>query len=112
EVQRAPARFRAHILEVQARGIEYHVALNRIESRGEIRRAREGIFNVYAAGDAWVAQSPCERRVDLRRTTCVQIGNIPADQPQIQSPIEAQSHGASAGKLHRTSNLQIGVRSP
>ena len=80
-MQRASPGFRAHVLEIQARRVEYHVTLNRVESSWEIRGARESVFDVNAAGDARAVQRPFEGRVDLRRTLCVHIWYIPADQP-------------------------------
>src|SRR2546430_1188263 len=51
-MQRASAGFRAHILEVQARRIEYHVTLDRAEPRGKICNAGRGVFDLHPAGDA------------------------------------------------------------
>ena len=110
-MQHATAGFRAHILEVQARGIEYHVTLDRAETCGKIRSAGRGVLDVHAAGDARSVQCPFEGSVDLRRTAGIEIGHKTADEPQVQGAIEAQSDGAAPGKLNRTGNPQIGVHS-
>src|SRR5256885_9128981 len=110
-MQHAPTGFRAHILEVQARGIEYHVTLDGAETCGKIRSAGRGVLDVHAAGDARSVQRPFEGSVDLCGTPCIEIGRKTPDEPQVQSAIEAQSDGAAPGKLNGTGNPQIGVRS-
>src|SRR2546430_3355502 len=66
-MQHASAGFRAHILEVQARGIEYHVTLDRAETCGKIRSAGRGVLDVHAPGDARSVQRPFKGSVDLDR---------------------------------------------
>src|SRR5207302_10321875 len=107
KMQRPSAGFCVHILEVQARGIEYHVTLDRAEPRGKIRSAGRGVFDVHAAGDARAVQRPFEGSVDLRRAPCVEIRRKTTDDAQIQSAIQAQSDAAAPGTLNRTGNPRI-----
>src|SRR5947208_3532384 len=110
-MQRASAGFRAYILEIQARRIEYHVTLDRAEPGGKIRNAGRGIFDLHSAGDARPVQRAFEGSVDLRRTPCVEVRRKTTDEPEVQRAIEVQSDGTAPGKLNRTCNLQIGVHS-
>src|SRR5258708_26673222 len=103
------ARFRAHVLEVHPRRIEYYVPIDSAETRGEIGGAGITAFDVDAAGDARMVQRPFERSIDLRRTACVKVWYKTADEPQVQRPIEPQSNAPAPRKLHGTRNLQIRV---
>ena len=88
-MQRAATSFRAYILEIQPRRIKYQIALDGAQSRGKIHRTGGCIFDVNTARDAWAIQRAFNGRIDLRWTARIKARHKSADEPQIQSTVEA-----------------------
>src|SRR5215831_20815865 len=109
EMQRSTARFSAYILKIQARCVENQVALHCAEPGWEIRGAGGTIFDMDAAGDAGAVQRSFERGVDPGHAPRVEFRHVAAEEPQVQSAVQAQSQRAAPRKLDGTSNLKIRV---
>src|SRR5262249_53530199 len=95
--RKSPAsRLSGQVVERKSRCIKNQISLDRAQPCRKIRHARRGVFDVYPPRDPRPVQSSFERSIYLRRPASIQIGNKPAQQPQIQRAVQLQPHRAAS----------------